>query len=213
MWQREIIDDVRVKEFFRDVRLFGVAGTNGSGKDTVMELLAEQGFLRYSTSDGLRQIAQAVFNSTDRGGNDAPMGQVGNAFRTAYPGGVVDVGLLDYWFRVGVLPVELRPKGLVIGSIRGTGEAERLQDFGGQLIAVDADPKIRYQRLFGRHRADDSISYEDFLAKEAGDLAEGQTDPTKFGMAAVIARADITLTNDAARIDEFKAQASKALEL
>jgi hypothetical protein len=141
------------------------------------------------------------------------MGQVGNGFGTAYPGGVVDVGLLDYWFRVGVMPDNLQPKGLVIGSIRGTGEAERLQNFGGQLIAVDADPKIRYQRLHGRGRADDSISYEQFLAKEAGDLAKGQTDPTKFGMAAVIARADITLTNDTASIDEFKAQASKVLEL
>ena len=207
MQNREYLDS------FKGVTIYGVAGTNGSGKDSLMDLLVEHGFLMFNTSNALREVSQAVFKSIDRGGNDAPLGRVGNAFRTAYPGGMVELGLLKWWTRVSVLPAELRPKGLVIGSIRGTGEAQRLHEFGGQLIVVDADPHVRYERLQGRGRADDSITFEQFVEKEAGDMAVGETDPTKFGMAAVIEAADIRIENNGDDIAVFKAQAAKLLTL
>src|ERR1700743_2390367 len=123
MQQQELVRDPGYRESFKDVTIYGVAGTNGSGKDSLMDLLVEcHNFLLFNTSNSLRQISQAVFQSIDRGGNDSPLGRVGNAFRVAYPGGMVELGLLDWWTRAGVLPAELMPRGLVIGSIRGTGE-------------------------------------------------------------------------------------------
>jgi len=211
--QQEIVNDQRYIDSFKDVTIYGVAGTNGSGKDSLMDMLVDHGFLLFNTSDSLRQISMAVFKSVDRGGNNAPLGIVGNAFRTAYPGGMVELGLLDWWMRVGVLSADLRPKGLVIGSIRGTGEAKRLKQVGGKLIVVDADPQVRYNRLTGRGRADDHITFEQFMEKEAGDMAVGETDPTKFGMAAVIDMADIRIENNGNDIESFKAQAAKTLNL
>jgi dephospho-CoA kinase len=211
--QQDLVVDERYLETFRGITLYGVAGTNASGKDTVMELLAEHGFLVFHTSDGLRQIAHAVFKSTARGGNEAPMGKVGNAFRSAYPGGMVELGLLDWWMRVAVLPDDLRPKGLVIGSIRGIGEAQRLKEVGGKLIVTDADPHVRYERIMGRGRADDKISFEEFQEHEAGDMAHGETDPTKFGMAAVIEMADIKIVNNENNVDAFRVQVTEALGL
>lgn len=211
--QQVVVQDRQYLDSFKGVTVYGVAGTNGSGKDSLMELLSERGFLVYNTSAGLRQIAQAVFNSTDRGGNDTPMGRIGNAFRTAYPGGMVELGLLDWWMRAGVLPADLRPKGLVIGSIRGTGEAERIKQVGGKLIVVDADPHVRYQRLSGRGRADDNVTFEQFMEKDAAEMAVGETDPTKFGMAAVIDMADIRIANNGNDLDAFKAAAAQALGL
>jgi dephospho-CoA kinase len=211
--QQELLQDPRYHDSFKDVTIYGIAGTNGSGKDSLMELLIEHGFICFNTSDSLRQISQAVFQSIDRGGNDAPLGRVGNAFRVAYPGGMVELGLLDWWVRAGVLPAELRPKGLVIGSIRGTGEAQRLNEFGGKLIVVDADPHVRFARIMGRGRADDSITFEQFVDKEAGDMAVGETDPTKFGMAAVIDMADIRIENSGINLEVFKADASRSLNL
>lgn len=211
--QQDIVVDERYLESFKDVTIYGVAGTNGSGKDSLMDILVEYGFLQFSTSNSLRQIAHAVFKSTDRGGNEAPMGVVGNAFRSAYPGGPVELGLLDWWLRVEILPLDLRPKGLVIGSIRAVGEAERLKQVGGKLIVVDADPHIRYERLKGRGRADDNISFEQFQEKEAADMAHGQTDPTKFGMAAVIESGDIRIVNNNNDIEDFKRQVVKVLQL
>jgi dephospho-CoA kinase len=211
--QQAIVQDERYLDGFKNVTIYGVAGTNGSGKDSLMELLAEHGFLCFSTSNSLRQVAYAVFRSTDRGGDDTPMGKVGNAFRAVYPGGMVELGLLDWWLRVSVLPSELRPKGLVIGSIRGIGEAQRLKEVGGRLIVTDADPHVRYERLTARGRADDKIGFEQFLEKEAADMAVGQTDPTKFGMAAVIGMADIRIQNNGNNFAAFKEAAITALNL
>lgn len=212
--QQQIVNDPLYRESFHGVTIYGVAGTNASGKDTVMDLLEEHDFLRFSTSDSLRQISRAVFHSTQRGGNDTPMGRVANAFREVYPGGMVELGLVDWWLRVGVLPPELRPKGLVIGSIRATGEAERLKEFGGKLIVTDASPEVRFSRISGRGRADDhELTYEEFLAKEAGDMAHGQTDPTRFGMAAVMEMADIRIVNNHNDVPEFRAQAIELLGL
>ncbi len=211
--QQELVQDPRFRENFKGVTIYGVAGTNGSGKDSLMALLEEHGFLLFNTSDSLRQISQAVLGSIERGGNDAPLGRIGNAERATYPGGTVELGLLDWWVRVGHLPADLHPKGLVIGSIRGVGEARRLKEFGGQLVIVDADPQVRYGRITERGRADDHKSFEEFLQRETADLAVGETDPTKLGMAAVIEMADIRLENNGNDIEAFKAYATKSLGL
>lgn len=211
--QQDLAQDPNYCDSFKGVTIYGVAGTNGSGKDSLMDLLVEHGFLLYNTSDSLRQISQAVFKSIDRGGNDAPLGKVGNAFRTVYPGGMVELGLLDWWMRAEALPPELRPKGLVIGSIRGTGEAKRLKELGGKLIVVEADPYVRYERIASRGRADDHITFGQFIEKEAGDMAVGETDPAKFGMAAVIDVADIRIENNGSAIEAFKREAERVLGL
>jgi len=182
---------------FADTLILGVAGSNGAGKDSLMDLLSTEGFLVYNTSDHLREVAQASLGSTDRGGNDSPLGLVGNAERACFPGGMVELGLIDWWARAAHLSPNLRPRGLVIGSIRGTGEVERLHKVGGTLILVDADPRVRYERITGRSRIDDiGLTFEDFQAKEQAELAVGQTDPTKFGMDAVFKAADFVIYND-----------------
>jgi len=211
--QQQVVQSAVYRESLKGVTIYGVAGTNGSGKDSLMDLLVNQGFLCFNTSNSLREISQAVFKSIDRGGNDAPLARVGNAFRTVYPGGMVELGLLKWWTWANALPMELRPKGLVIGSIRGTGEAKRLHEFGGKLIVVDADPRVRYERLRGRGRADDNVTFEQFVEKEAGDMAIGETDPTKVGMAAVIDMADIRIENNSNDIEAFSRLVKETLSL
>jgi dephospho-CoA kinase len=211
--QQAIVRDVRYLDSFKGVTIYGVAGTNGSGKDSLMDLLVERGFFCFNTSHSLRQISHAVFQSTDRGGNDSSMGRVGNAIRAAYPGGPVELGLLSWWLLCSVLPKELQPKGLVIGSIRAVGEAERLKQVGGKLIGVDADAHVRFERLSARGRADDNDTFEQFMEKETAEMAAAETDPTKFGMAAVIAMADIRIQNNGNDIEAFKASAAQALGL
>ena len=108
--QQELVQNARYRESFRGVTIYGVAGTNGSGKDSLMGLLVERGFLLFNTSDALREVSQAVYQSIDRGGNESPLGLVGNAYRTAYPGGTVDLGLTKWWLQIAVLPGDMRRK-------------------------------------------------------------------------------------------------------
>ncbi len=196
---------------FKNTVVLGVAGTNAAGKDGLMNILEANKFLVYHTSDHLREITRSVFNSTKRGGNDAPMGIIGNAQRRRYPGGMVELGLIDWWARIGHLDKAFRPAGLAIGSIRGTGEVERLKAIGGKLVLVDADPIVRYERIKSRMRHDEiDLTYNEFIKEEEAELAHGQTDPTKFGMAAVIKAADITIYNNGS-LEEFHAQIKQAL--
>ncbi len=214
IFQQEVTHDERFKKAFKGVIIYGVAGTNGSGKDTILDTLAEYGFFSFNTGDALRQISVAVMGTTQRGGNDSPTGKIANAQRSVYDGGMVTLGLIDYWARALHMPETLRPKGLVIGSIRAVGEVETLKKFGGKLIVVDADPQLRYHRVTSRGRAyEKQISFEQFIVEEEGELGRHETDPTKFGMAQVMAMADITIDNDSDNLESFKTNALKKLHL
>jgi len=214
MLQQELTQDERFKKAFEGVVIYGVAGTNGSGKDSILDMFAENGFFTFNTGDALRQITKAVMGTTQRGGNDSPTGKIANAQRSLYEGGMVTLGLIDYWSRALHMPQELRPAGLVIGSIRSVSEVETLKKFGGKLIVVDADPKVRYQRVTSRGREyEKQISFEQFEAEEQGELGQNETDPTKFGIAQVVTMGDITISNDSDNLEQFKTNAKKMLRL
>ncbi len=177
-------------------------------------MFAENGFFTFNTGDALRQISKAVMGTTQRGGNDSPTGKIANAQRSLYDGGMVTLGLIDYWARALHMPPELQPKGLVIGSIRSVSEVENLKAFGGKLVVVDAKPEVRYQRIVGRGRTyEKQLSFEQFIREEEGEMGRGETDPTKFGMAQVIMMGDIVINNDSDNLGTFKANAVNKLGL
>ncbi len=210
----ELVHDPRFRQAFAGVSLFGVAGSNGSGKDTILAMFAESGYFVFNTGDALRQITTAAMNTTQRGGNNSPTGRIANAQRTTYPGGMVSLGLIDYWARILHMSPELRPRGLVIGSIRAVGEAETLKDFGGKLICVDADPRVRYERVVNRGREYESqISFEQFVAEDSAEMGITETDPTKFGLAQVMKMADFSLDNSEQNIAEFVEHARQKVGL
>lgn len=210
----ELVNDQRFKQAFKGVPFFGVAGSNGSGKDTVLSVLSDAGFFVFNTGDALRQITTAVMGTTQRGGNDSPTGTIANAQRSTYPGGMVSLGMIDYWARVLHMPDELRPRGLAIGSIRSVSEVQTLKEFGGKLIVVDADPKVRYERIVIRGRAyEKEISFERFMAEDEAEMGKNETDPTKFGLAQVMKMGDITIDNSADDLVEFMQHTKQKLGL
>lgn len=212
--QRDLVLKPEFKQAFKGLSIYGVAGSNGSGKDTLLSLFEAYGYFVFNTGDNLRQITKAVMDTTQRGGNHSPTGTVANAQRTTYPGGMVTLGMIDYWARALHVPHDLRPKGLVIGSIRSVSEAQTLKDFGGKLIVVDADPHVRYQRVVGRGREYESkISYEQFISEDEAEMGKGEKDPTKFGLAQVLQMADVTLDNSHETVEQFVAHARENLKL
>lgn len=211
---QELVNDPRFKQAFEGVAIYGVAGSNGSGKDTILSVLGDAGFFVFNVGDSLRQITTAVMGTTQRGGNDSPTGRIGSIQRTTYPGGPVTLGMIDYWARVLYLPKELRPKGLAIGSIRSVSEVKTLKEFGGKLIVVDADPKVRYERVVLRGRAyEKEISFERFMSEDEAEMGKDETDPTKFGLAQVIGMGDITIDNSDDDLVQFMRHAKQKLGL
>jgi dephospho-CoA kinase len=103
-----------------------------------------------------------------------------------------------------------RYEGLVIASLRRPGEAERVHDFGGIMVWIDANPKVRYERTNGRGRsAEDQKTYSEFLADERLEM-EGSPGHT-LKMDEVKKLADVFLENNGNDIEKFKDQAEKAL--
>jgi len=86
-------------------------------------------------------------------------------------------------------------KNTIIESIRTVGEADALKSKGNfYLFAIDADPKIRYERAVIRGSETDKISYEKFISDEQREMQN--EDPTKGNIAKVMQLADHVFTNN-----------------
>jgi len=110
-------------------------------------------------------------------------------------------------FGLGVLvdkAVELAEKsgypGVVASPMRNVGEAQHLKDLGGTLVWVDADRRLRYERIRETHRGrpgEDDKTFEQFCAEEQAEMYPSDpNDPAVLNMAGVRALADVTVVNE-----------------
>lgn len=172
--------------------IIGITGTNGAGKGVVVEYLVKtKGFTHFSSSgrisDELVQRGMELSRTNMRA--------VGNEFREKYGSSyLVDIALQ-----------EARKRGIekiVIESIRSTGEAEALKKAGGRLLVIDANRKIRYDRIFHRRTGKDLIDFDTFVQQEEREWY-GQEGPYDMNIMSVIKMADHTIMNDISVEDLF----------
>jgi dephospho-CoA kinase len=192
------------------VQYVGISGTNGAGKDTVGEVLKKHGFFVASATemlaDGLKEKGWPI----DR----EHKAKLSTEWRRQFGmGAVVDQGLKLYE------PVADQYQGFGVGSLRHPGEADRIHALpGGVVIWVDADPKIRYERVMDASRGankagEDSVTYEEFLVQQEAEMHHKEGDTATLSIADVKIRADITLFNNDNDIEAFKQGVEKALGL
>jgi dephospho-CoA kinase len=165
--------------------IIGITGTDGAGKGTVVDYLVEKyGFTHYSSRDFIMEEVTRLNLPTDRN----QLRLTANALREQFGNDVI--------VRKSYEKAEAEGKNsVVIESIRALAEAEYLKSRGGILLAIDADPAVRYGRVQGRRSDTDKVTYEQFLAQEALE----NNDPNPHGMqkAKVMAAADYTIKNSA----------------
>ena len=163
--------------------IIGVTGTNGAGKGTVVDyLVQEKGFKHYSARDFLVEEIERRGMPVDRNS----MNIVGNDLRAKNGPAYVIEQLFARAQETG--------GDAVIESVRAVGEAEFLRANGVKLLTVDADPRVRYERVVGRGTGTDKVDFETFIAQEERELTS--TDPTKHNMLGVMERADYKLENN-----------------
>lgn len=190
------------------MKIVGMSGTNGSGKDTVSKMLAEKyGYLFADAS------AMLVSELNQRG---LPIDRANKAKLSAEwrrefgMGAIVDKA------------VEMFNKsskayaGLVVGSLRHPGEVDSVHQLGGKVVWVDADPRVRYDRiqknLHERQttHAEEGKSFEEFLAEQQREMTP-VGDSATLNMSAVKEKADIFLENNGNDVKAFRNEAEKAL--
>lgn len=183
------------------MKIIGISGTNGSGKDTIGEYLQkEKGFLFVPATEMLREEARNRGLPLER----ETLRNISAEWRRASGLGV----LIDK----AVEQADESYKGVAIASLRNPGEADRVHELGGVVIWADADPKIRYERITGRGRStEDSKSFEQFLQEEQIEASHSGDEAT-LSTSAVKEKADIFLINNFASIDEFERYVATELE-
>lgn len=164
--------------------IIGITGTNGAGKGVVVDYLKTKGFTHYSASG----VLSAELERRGMEKNRPNMRAVGNEFREKFGSGYLVKHFLGEAYKNGI-------RDLVIESIRSTGEAEELKRAGGVLLIIDADRKIRYDRISGRKSGKDLIDFDTFVEQEEREWygVEGAHD---MNIRAVMDVADDTILNE-----------------
>jgi dephospho-CoA kinase len=185
------------------LQLIGLAGTNGSGKDTVGKLLAEHhNYFFVSVSDLLRNEAIKRGWQPSRESTRT----ISAEWRREFGLGVLVDRAVDAYKETGD-----KYAGVVIANFRNPGEADRIHELGGTMVWVDADPRVRYERVQagraarGADRAvDDDKTFEQFLADEELEMHQQPgADAATLNTAAVKERCDVFLENKTNDFNDF----------
>ncbi|MDD4026687.1 MAG: AAA family ATPase [Candidatus Shapirobacteria bacterium] len=164
--------------------IIGITGTIGAGKGTIVEyLVGKKGFKHFSARAFLVEEIEkrGLENNRDN------MVAVANDLRQKNSPSFVADELFKRALESG--------NDCIIESLRTQGEVESLKQKGNFiLLAVDADPKIRYERITNRLSSTDNISFEKFLADEEREMTSD--DPNKQNLKKCIEMADFTITNN-----------------
>jgi dephospho-CoA kinase len=183
--------------------LIGITGTNGAGKGTVVDyLVMKKGFSHYSAR-------MFIIEEVEKRGlphNRVSMRDVANDLRREHGPAYLMERLSD---------IARDEQNAVLESVRTIGEAELLRSKGALIVAVDADRKVRYERITARGSITDHVTFEEFCAQE--DVEMASPDPWAQNVFGVMQIADGRIKNDGsveelhARVDEMLAElASKS---
>lgn len=181
--------------------IIGITGTLGAGKGEIVLSLKKIGFAHFSARDFLVEELIKRGSPINRDTTTA----LANELRETHSPGYIIERLYAMALAKG--------QNAVIESVRAIGEVDFLRrqvkensEVSFFLIAVDADPKVRYSRVVSRASWLDHVSFEKFLFDEEREMRS--TDPTKGNIAECVRRADYTIRNDGDRA-ELAAQVEK----
>lgn len=142
------------------MKVIGLTGTIGSGKEAVKEFIRKKyNCYTVTLSDILKAELQKKRKALDR----AALQDLGNEMRKKYGNHILAMLAVEYLGR--------DKQAIIIDGIRNLGEVEYLKKrFGNdfKLVAIDAPQEIRFQRVVTRG-GEDPKAWEEFVKSDERD--------------------------------------------
>jgi len=194
-------------------KIIGIGGLPRSGKDTVADLLIERGWFGFSFGDYTRRAALERHKDKPDPISVANMTETSNWLReTGGPDVILKASLAEYEEASKLRQYE----GLVLYSVRAPVEVDWILAQGGELVWVEADYEVRYERAMRKMREGEvRISLEEFKRQEALQWQPQPGIPTEAQMniSYVKDHATRTIVNNGDDLTAFQIEVEKALSL
>ncbi|MCQ2297580.1 MAG: deaminase [Bacteroidales bacterium] len=177
----------------------GITGTLGAGKGTIVDYLIEKkGYVHYSVRAYLTEEIKRRGLEVNRD----TMTMVGNDLRATHSPSYIVEQLYE--------KAQASGKNCIIESVRTPGEVAALRGKPNfYLFAIDADPKVRYERIVIRGSETDHVSFETFIANEQREMTSD--DPNKQNLKVCIDQADYCFDNGGS-IEELRNKVEEVLQ-
>jgi len=195
------------------LKIIGLAGTNGAGKDAVGAILADRyGYFFFSLTELFRIECRRRGIEIKRENTR----MISAEWRRESGLATLVDRSMEVFEQAGGFT---KYKGFVMSSLRNPAEPDRVHELGGSVLWIDADPRLRYERIqknaANRGRAgEDNKSFEQFLQEEQDEMhPPAGADAAVLNGAAVKERADIFLMNNGDNLDSLDAEIARALGL
>lgn len=177
--------------------IVGLTGSFGAGKGCVADYLVSKGFRHFSARS-------FIILEIDRRGlrvNRDSMTTVANDLRKQHGP--------TYIFEQLVEMAREHGGDCVVESIRAVAEAQYLKSQGGFVLGVDADPKLRYERIVNRGSETDNVTFEEWRDQEIRE--SNPDDPTKQDIFGALKESNVVVRNEGT-IEELHQQIDEVLE-
>jgi len=167
----------------------GIGGKNCAGKDTVAEYLIKKGFKYYSLSDEIREILNKEKIPITR----ENLIFYANEYRKKYGP--------DFFAKKVIQKIDKKNNAVIV-SIRNLAELQELKKLPFfYFIIIQADPKIRFERMLKRSRESDPKTLEEFLKFE---LAEENQNENAQQLSKIVKLGDFYIENNSTKDELYK---------